>query len=306
MTFEDQHKEQPYGQEWLTARAFNGLRKIDDTTFDFSDSLLLYLPGADEAYQDIQEVDTPYHKLVTAPERAYLETIASRMVAQLPQEFEYIDLGPGTEHKEQFIFDAASAQGKTFTYRPVDTNERYLGSSEEYAAKQGIIVDKVRSAFEELAKKLGPATKPRFVSLGLTYSNYPPKEILDILTDIAGEHGFIFVESQLRERIDIDAVADLYSHGVYPMFDKKLLLIGLDPKKDIEKVETDDGIRVWCTLRNSTPKLEALGIHPGTKLLVFQSLRPTEESFKADVAGMAEKAEFLEEGSTFLGALIKT
>ncbi len=65
--------------------------------------------------KNLQREDDPYAKLITEPERAYLQSIADDIVAELPDGFEYIDLGPGTAHKEQFIFDAARKAGKTFT-----------------------------------------------------------------------------------------------------------------------------------------------------------------------------------------------
>ena len=60
----------------------------------FSDSMLMYLPGFDDAYEKVQDDETPYNELVTTPEKLYLQQISSNIVMELPENFNYIDLGP--------------------------------------------------------------------------------------------------------------------------------------------------------------------------------------------------------------------
>ncbi len=293
-----------YSFEWFKERAFNSIKKTGDNIWDYSDSLLLYTPGADDEYEEIQKVDTPYHKLITKPEREYLQEISERVVAQLPQEFEYIDLGPGTEHKEQFIFDAAKRPGKHFTYTPVDISEKFLTIAREYAAPQGIEVKPTRASFEELPSKLTNALLPRFVSLGLTYSNYNPAEILTLLKDIAGPNGTAFINAQLRERLDMKALQEIYAKDGYTIAKAKFELIGLS-EEDVQETQTTDGIQIWCTLKHSNATLEKMGIIPGAKLLIFQSLRPTHEKLEHDVQTVFPNAQFFDTGKSFVGALLK-
>jgi hypothetical protein len=102
-----------YSLEWFQEKAFSSIKKIKDGVWDFSDALLIYVPNAEEKYVAIQETNSPYYKLITEPEKAYIEHIASDIASALSDEFEYIDLGPGTEHKEQFIFEQLKKSGKS-------------------------------------------------------------------------------------------------------------------------------------------------------------------------------------------------
>ncbi len=40
--------QEAYSEAWFRERAFNSLKKMGDNTWDYSDSLLLYSPGAAE------------------------------------------------------------------------------------------------------------------------------------------------------------------------------------------------------------------------------------------------------------------
>lgn len=294
-----------YSQEWFRDRAFKSLKKIGDGVWDFSDSLLLYAPGAEKEYELIQHIENPYYQLVTKVEREYLEEISSNLVSELPKEFEYIDLGPGTEHKEQFIFDESKRQDKKFTYAPVDINEKFLLQSSSYASQQNIPVHPYNVPFEELSTELQDSVIPRFVTLlGLTYSNYEPEVILPLLETIAGNAGLVFIDSQVRNRVDMDEIQGIYEDNLQAITRRKLRLLGLDFDINVAGFFADDGIRAWCVLKNSTPKLELLGITKGTKLLVFQSLRTTKESLEEDVSNFFSHYKLFNTRSSFVGALL--
>lgn len=293
-----------YNQEWFKERAFKSLKKLDNGIWDFSDSLLVYIGSGDAVYEQLQEEDTSYFKLVTKPEHEYLQLIAKNIADILPNNFEYIDLGPGTEHKEQFLFDELKKQGKTFTYVPVDISDHFLEMAESHATSQGIPVRKVKASFEELPEVLRESTTPRFVSLGLTFSNYAPQEILKLLTDIAGVNGFVFINAQMRDRVDMIELQKVYQEDAVRLVDDKVRLIGLDPSTDISPRIADDGFRVSCLVINSNPVLENIGIASGDKLIVFQSLRYTKESLESELAQYTH--ESFDTGSSFIGTIIRT
>lgn len=296
-----------YNLDWFQNRAFATLSKISDGVWDFSDSLLLYLPSGAKKYESVQQIDTPYFKLVTKPEEDYLAEIASDIVKELPSRFEYIDLGPGTEHKEQYIFDAAKNQTKKFVYRPVDISKHFLRLSTEYALNQGIETKPILSSFEELSYKLKKSNAPRFVSLGLTFTNYAPAVILNLLQAIMGKKGYGFIDAQIRDRIDMNALEKIYyDQLISGFFDSKIKLLGLDPLKDISSRETDDGIHVWCTLKNSNKKLISKGVTEGHKLLVFQSLRYTKEALEQEIATVFPSYILFDNDKMFVGALLKS
>lgn len=300
-----ENQESAYTEEWFKKRAVESLKKIDEGVWDYSDSLLLYVPGSDDHYEAVQETDTPYHRLVTTPERAYLAGIASEVVSALPDDFEYIDLGPGTEHKEQFVFDGAKSQSKSFVYRPVDISDKYLKLSTEYATQQGLTTEPIKSSFEELSGKLGAESRSRFVSLGLTYGNYHPPDILPLLKELIGTKGNAFINAQLRERVDMEAIREMYVGVAESMAAEKIILLGLNPDTDIAEREVTDEIKVWYTLKHSTSRLEAKGIKAGDKLLVFQSIRPTKESLERGVREVFPHYQLLDTGGPFVGVLLK-
>ncbi len=293
-----------YNLEWYKKRAFDSLKKLPNGTWDFSDSLLIYIGSGDELYEQLQEADTSYFKLVTKPEHDYLQIISKDIAGILPDNFEYIDLGPGTEHKEQFLFEELKKQGKTFSYIPVDISDHFLDMAEVHASLQGIAVNKLKASFEELPEILGKPTVPRFVSLGLTFSNYNPQEVFKLLTEIAGANGFVFINAQIRDRVDMVELQKVYQEDAVRLVDDKVRLIGLDPFTDISPRIADDGFRVWCSVINSNPDLEKIGIKLGDKLVVFQSLRYTKELLELELVKFNH--QLLDTGSSFIGCVIKT
>lgn len=293
-----------YNQEWFKNRAINSIKNIANGVWDFSDSLLLYNSSGSQIYEQLQEVDTPYFTLVTKPEREYLQSIAQRIASTLPDNFEYIDLGPGTEHKEQLLFDELKKQGKTFTYIPVDISDHFLDIAESHASKQGILVRRIKASFEELPELLGEPHTSRFVSIGLTFSNYQPQDILKLVVDIAGKNGYVFINAQMRDRVDMVELQKVYQDDAIHLVDDKMRLIGLDPIQDITPRLVDDGFYVTCFILRSNSTLEDMHIKNGDKLIVFQSLRYTKDSLEDELCSYNH--ESFDTGSSFIGTLIKT
>lgn len=299
-----ENSQEKYNQAWFKERAFKSLRKIEEGVWDYSDSLLIYVSSGADIYESLQNVDTPYFNLVTKPEHEYLQKIAKDIADILPTNFEYIDLGPGTEHKEQFLFDELKKQGKVFTYVPVDISDHFLDLAESHAVNQGIQTKRMKASFEELPALLDNGTVPRFVSLGLTFSNYNPQEIITLLKNIAGKNGFVFINTQMRDRIDMNALQKVYQDDAVEAFDAKIKLIGLDPVQDITPRITDDGFYVSCFVLRNNKELEDTGIKEGDKLVVFQSLRYTKDTLEKEL----EKEQYIsfDKSSSFIASIIKT
>lgn len=296
-----------YSQKWFEERAFNALKKIGNGVWDFSDSLLLYLPESADFYESKQNTGTSYYDLVTGPEKEYLKSVAADVINELPDNFVYIDLGPGTEHKEQYFFDAALSQHKKFTYAPVDIYKKFADLAEQHASDQKIPTTPILSSFEELPDNLKNIKGPRFVSLGMTFSNYHSAQVLELLKQVSGEGGYCFINAQIRDRIAPEVLRKAYSEDVKAgAFDSKIELLGLNPEEDIEKRETTDEVRVWYTIKTPNQKLKDLGIRKGDKLLVFQSLRYTKASLEKEVAKVFAVFDTFDTGTTFIGALLKS
>lgn len=300
---EDENK---YNKEWFRNRALNSIKKIGPNTWDYSDSLLLYISASgSDTYEELQETGSPYFNLITKPEQEYLVSIAKDIAEALPTKFEYIDLGPGTEHKEQFFFDELKKLGKEFIYRPVDISQHFLDLAEKHASEQGITSKPIQASFEELPEKLGNAELPRFVSLGLTFSNYSPQIILKLLSDISGTGGLIFINAQIRDRVDMKELERIYSEDSAHMADEKLELLGLKHGEDVTIPRANEDIRTWCSVLKASDDLQKLGVQNGDRLLVFQSLRYTKESLGKELREFGKPYEIFDTGSSFIGSLIK-
>jgi hypothetical protein len=298
--------ESPYDSDWFRQRAMDSLHRLGPHEWDYSDSLLLYMPSGVEQYESIQATDSPYFQMVTKPERDYLQSIAEKVAAALPQDFDYIDLGPGTEHKEQFFFDALRDQGKTFTYIPVDISEHYLSLAEKHATDQGIRTQPIQASFEEVADIMKHSSTPRFVNIGLTFSNYKPHVVLQMLKAIAGTNGYAFLNSHMRNRVDMAALQNIYAADAASMADEKLRLIGLDPATDTTPGTTTDDIRVWCTVLRPSREAMRKGIVAGDTLLIFESLRYTPEQLEEEIGNVFQEFQILDTGAPFVGAILKT
>lgn len=298
--------ETKYTRTWFIERARNAFTQINKGVWDFSDSLLLYMPSGEETYTNIQNVDTLYHRLVTAPEHEYLKHIASDVVQELPDDFVFIDLGPGTEHKEQFIFDACKEQGKSFTYIPVDISDFYLNLAKRYAEGQSISTKSTKAAFEELPLLLGDATKPRFVSLGLTFSNYDPQQALTLLKAIAQSGGYIFINTQTRDRIDMKEIRDIYGGAASSLCKDKLALLGLEIDTTVSRPYVDENNQVWCDVLALNDELRSKGVVVGDKILLFQSLRYSKSDLEKELKSSASEYTLFDTGETFIAALLKT
>ncbi len=296
-----------YNNDWFKKRALNYIKPLAPNVWDFSDSLLLYIsPTGVEGYESLQENNTPYFKLVTEPEKKYLKLIAADIANLLPSNFEYIDLGPGTEHKERFIFDELKKQGKAFTYIPVDISNYYLQHAATHASNQGIPVRPIQCSFEELATTLAESSLPRFVNLGLTFSNYEPGLVLEMLKNMAGKNGYIFINAQIRDRVNMEVIKEIYAKDAVTMADDKIKLIGLDQLTDVTPREADNNIKVWCSIINPSTELKTLGVKAGDKILVFQSLRYTVAQLETELKKTGNKYKIFDTQDPFVGAIITT
>lgn len=295
---------EPFSEQWYRNRAVDSIAPMGDGQWDFSDSLLLYAASGAEDYERIQDHESPYARLVTLPERRYLESIADEVVEMLPADFDYIDLGPGTEHKEQFLFDALRRQGKSFRYMPVDVSRAYLAGAKKYAEDQGIPAKPIQAAFEDLPRVLGAAEKPRFVSLGLTFINYDPRVAFDFLRGAAGEGGSIFIDVQDRNQVDMEELMRIYREDARAIVGSKLPFVGLDIDKDIERVWANDGVEVWCQLNGVSPVLKQKGIKSGDSMVVLRSKRYAADEFTETLQASGMNHTPVGSADSFTGAIL--
>ena len=294
-----------YNRKWFKERAVSSIKNIDKGVWDFSDSLLFYTSNeSTDNYKASQIENTNYSQLVTKPERKYLSSIAPIISSKLPKKFDYIDLGPGTEHKEQIFFDQFKNDEKSFVYIPVDINQYYLNLAIDHAAEQEIPLMPIHSSFEELPKILKKTKKPRFISLGLTFSNYEAKEIIKLLEDISGSSGYIFINVQIKGRVDIEKLEKDYLTDAEYMCNNKIKLLDLDPKKDVSPKTIDDGIKIYCSIIKTNKILDKIGIKIGDKIILARSLRYTKEALEKELQKTNMEYFMFDTGESFIASLL--
>ncbi len=293
-------------QKWFKKRAIDSLRKIDENTWDYSDSTLAWSPGAMSIYKDIQEREPLYRKNITDKESNLIKNISSEIVSSLPEKCLYIDLGPGTEHKEKFFFDAIKNQGKNILYVPVDINLDMLAIADEYAKKNGFNTYPINQTFEDLPMNLQKLPRlHRFVSLGLTFINYEPQKGLEILKRITDQKGTAFITVQLRDRIDINAIRKTYEDkDTQELFLKKIELLGLNPTINIQYVEVTNDVFVYYTIKNIPDNLKTKGLKNGDRLLTLRSYRHSYRDLK-EILEKDFKVKYFDRNSEFLAITIK-
>jgi hypothetical protein len=293
-----------YNEEWFKKRALASLKKVDDTTWDYTDSLLLYSPQGATAYTNAQEETSPYYISVIKPELEHLNVVAEEVSKILPQSFDFIALGPGTGEKEVYFLDVFKKQGKDFTYIPIDVSDHFLRLATEGAQKKNIIVAPKKISFEEFSK-IEKGEKIRFVSLlGLTFSNYTPASILQLLRDVAGVGGYIFIDTQIAERSNLVELKDIYQKYVAPACTQKIRLIGLDPMIDVSERLADEQITISCFLKHANEILQNKGLKNGDKIILFQSLRSSKDSFEKMLSTFS--SIIFDKDGSYISALIKT
>lgn len=292
-------------KEWFKKRAESALKRAERPgVWDFSDSALIWSPDAEKFYKNLQEDDTQYKSIVTDVESDFLKKIAPSIIESLPRAFSFIDLGPGTEHKERFFLAEIKKQNKEMVYIPVDVNLAMLNIAVTFAKQHGFHVHPIHQTFEELPKDLMDISKSfKFASLGLTFTNYDPTRGLDILKNIIDYNGAAFITSQLRDRIDIEVTRRTYaSETVQRLLLPKLRLLGLG-EDNIEDVEVTDDIFVYHVLKNIPDNLRRVGMKEGDKVLALKSYRYTHEELKKIIEPNFN-AQYYDIGSEFLGVRI--
>ena len=292
-------------QEWFQREAIRSIKRRPDGIWDYSSSSLLYTTGGSDSYEAIQKDDSAgsYKNIVTTTETKLIELIAPKIVKSLPDTFNYIDFGPGTEHKEKYFFDAIKENGKKALYVPVDISKHMLDAANQYAIQQGFQTHPIHQTFEDVVSEIDAINDEyRFVSLGLTFANYEPEKILDILRQVITGNGSVFITAHLRDRIDIESLRKMYEETVQDIIANKIKLLGLDSEVDVHEITVTDAVELYCTVKNTNEIVKDLGMSVGDKILLFRSYRYTLDELKNILENF--DVSYYDEGMEFVGCVI--
>lgn len=292
--------------EWFQTEALNALKKIADGFWDYSNSSVVYTPENSLSYKQLQNDagHTSYKESVTSAEHSLIKLIAPQIVEKLPHKFQYIDFGPGTEHKEKYFLEAIDNQNKEALYVPLDISEQMLDIADTYAKQRGFKTHPIHQTFEHATAEIKELDSDfRFVSLGMTFANYKAQQILAILDKTTNKNGTSFITVQMRDRVDIEKIKKIYTESVSRhMLHNKIKLIGLNPETDIVGIEANDKVEVVGTVKNTNPMLDQLGIKPGDRMLLLRSYRFSYEELEDTLKDY--DTHYYDEGKEFIGCVI--
>lgn len=282
---------QPFigSQAWFESEAKRSYAKIHEGYWDFSDSALIYNEKGMAEYIASQKQSTEYSQEVTQVEHRAIKNMAPEICQTFANKFlglkeenkshnllpfQFIDLGPGTEHKEKYLFDEFEKMQAKFKYIAVDVSDAALKSAEEYAKSLNIPAKTIHNRFDNVeAMKQELDSTAKFFSLGTTFLNFEPSEIINKMLNLCGEKGAVFITSIIRDRIDMAAAQHAFEAPEFQrLFKAKLGLLGLS-ENDCGDVEVNDKIEVWMTVINPTNVLLAKGMNPGDKVLLLKTPR---------------------------------
>ncbi len=270
--------------EWFAERAKNKLVKTGAGQWDFSDSALFWTDEVVKQYEDAQTVDgDDYKSQVTDAETVYLKKIMPDLVSHFPSKINYIDMGPGTENKQDYIIDEIKKQGKSLVYTPVDINSSMVESVSTHVSKEGIATFPIQSSFEDMEQFIEDKVTPRFLSLGLTFLNFNIDDILSILKKSLNAEGLAFINTQPREKVkDLKELVKAYSSkNLLKIYNSKLKLIGLEIDEDMGTIEVTDEVKVYYHVKKPSEQAKLLGICEGDTLFIFQSIRYPMDALKS-------------------------
>ena len=294
-----------YSLEWFQSRALSSLEKGKDGVWDYTDSAIIWQPRAIEFYKSLQTKDNAYKRTVTNEDSSLLQKIAPKIVDLLPESFTYIDLGPGTEDKESFFFEAMQKALKKMVYVPVDVHKDMLNGAAATARTFGFVAQPLQCDFESVANLLKGKEGYRFVSIGPTFINYRPQDGLAMLREISGKDGSILLLVQLRDRIQSKQLIDAYNEPENrALIDLKVSLLGFDPKEDLEDYAVTDEVKISYRVKHVPPALKKIGMKEGERILAHLSLRYSRQELEA-LFKQDFDVTYFDEGYSFIGVFLK-
>jgi len=235
----------------------------------------LYSPGAADIYKDIQ-CNAVYGDTLTNPEIDFLEINARPIMSLIKKDFNFIDLGPGTEYQKQSILlSSAQSLGKHVeNYIPVDVNYQILDESSSFIGKK-FNVDTVicQSSFEKLHQHgfMSIGDVPNFIYLGPTFMNFGFERITEMIDSWLKPGDIFFGSVQHREGFIQNPSLQYAGINMKMLLEKKLSLLGLTP--DEYQLEINDKVTCLAHIRTEPKSQRASMLKKGDTVLTMMSIK---------------------------------
>lgn len=285
--------------------AHNSVYRTGLNTIDYSNSLLLYAPGSEKVYENVQTT-SEYRDEVTKAEIDFLKQFARPLMSQFPFGINYIDLGPGTEYeKQKVLFNALkSLDADVYEYCSVDVNRDMAAAARDFAKEQfpKALCSNFVDTFENM-KKLD--WEPRnfevknFFYLGLTFMNFHFEDIIKIIDECLEYSGAFFISFEPREYMPKNII-QYYGEPMAPLYDKKMSLLGFNPED--YTIRITDEVKAYAKI-SSINNCTHPEIRIGDELSLMMSLRYELEDIKQKLEAMYH-CQF-DDNKKFVGAMLR-
>lgn len=203
---------------------------------------------------------------------------ASAICEHVSTPFTLIDLGPAYPDKTLPLMRHAYRHGISFDYIPVDINKKWMLTAAEVAKPYARNVRGVQNLFEKCITGLPKDMHPhRFVFIGLTFMNFDPINILNLMKKIAGPGGVVGIAQELLTDSNvIDSIRTHYQSSEFQLLSYGVLAnLGVDPDPDdfiYSAIFDRDRNRIEMGFFFRKP-CERLGIEAGDRLITIVSHR---------------------------------
>ena len=202
---------------------------------------------------------------------------ATKLTSGLSKSVHFIDLGPGYPSKSLILLEEFKKSNK-ITYYPVDVSPYFLDRAAWTASGRVITTHKQLTRFEYLGpimdRELQTVESSRFVFLGLTFNNFEPEFILDILDGLVENNDRCLICCQSSSGIsNSDLVAPYDTEAVEEFCFLPLQVLGMDRNCfDFEACFENNAIRVRFIV-NRNIEYENIPLPEGLKIETSVSYR---------------------------------
>lgn len=240
------------------------------------------------------------------------ETLISEHAAEIASHFSdervlIVDLGPGYPSKTLPIVDALIKDNKEIEYWAVDVNEYFGNIARDAIKEKGISRSYAKKMLFEDAPDYLEKNKVIFqklVIIGLTFMNFEPQYILEILKDCVSNKGDVCISAIecLDNNNDIGSLTEGYrSAAATKLLFSPLALLGAEESNADYKVDfINNRIEMGFVLHRVPSRLRKLGVRENDYIITAISYRHKEDDYRKLLSSSFGKNEYFKLGNTIL------
>lgn len=224
------------------------------------------------------------------------------ILSGINKNIDFIDLGPGYPDKTFPFLQYFNDNHISCRYIPVDISKKFLNISREAVKKYNLPLKPLNCIFGELPdlfnKNPDDFTNQRIIQIGLTFMNFRPSEILDLLFKMAGKNDIIMFATELINHGNYEALVESYKNKNIEELNALLLDILGIPRSYFKYFARFYHGRVELGLEAlKDAKIDdEITLKKGMKIITAISCRYMSEDFKSTAKKYDKNAVFYTDG----------